>query len=204
RQPNPSCYFCGKDRMESVHWLLATAGVEFEEFCETKERCETLYQVPLVETDGMVWTQTRAVLSHLDAKSDLYGQDLRERVRTGKHTDGPLALPMMAVAAFKPPKEKEEPFPLVVKKAETQYWPIFENILKDHREDFLFGNKFSWADGQLLRMGASVLCSFPLLKAFKTWISNIPAIKKSLQPGSQRKPPPDSQMLKESRTFCNS
>ena len=43
--------------------------------------------------------------------------------------------------------------------------------MKDHGEDFLVGNKFSWADIQLLEavltmeeLDASVLSDFPLLK----------------------------------------
>lgn len=38
-------------------------------------------QVPLVEIDGMMLTQTRAILSYLAAKYNLYGKDLKERVR---------------------------------------------------------------------------------------------------------------------------
>ncbi|NWV63976.1 GSTA1 transferase, partial [Malurus elegans] len=34
----------------------------------------------------------------------------------------------------------------------------------------------------------NVLAKFPLLQSFKARISNIPTIKKFLQPGSQRKP----------------
>ncbi|NXC37268.1 GSTA1 transferase, partial [Campylorhamphus procurvoides] len=34
-----------------------------------------------------------------------------------------------------------------------------------------------------------ILAKFPLLQSFKARISNIPTIKKFLQPGSQRKPP---------------
>ncbi|XP_023378427.1 glutathione S-transferase A4-like [Pteropus vampyrus] len=81
-------------------------------------------------------------------------------------------------------------------------------ILKDHGEDFLVGNKFSWADIQLLEtilmveeLNASVLSDFPLLKAFKTRISNIPTIKKFLQPGSQRKLPPDSHYVEVVRNI---
>ncbi|NWI37876.1 GSTA1 transferase, partial [Picathartes gymnocephalus] len=33
-----------------------------------------------------------------------------------------------------------------------------------------------------------ILAKFPLLQSFKARISNIPTIKKFLQPGSQRKP----------------
>ncbi|XP_017527386.1 glutathione S-transferase A4-like [Manis javanica] len=203
------CYFRGRGRMESIRWLLAAAGVEFEEeFIETREQYDKLLkdgrllfgQVPLVEIDGMALTQTRAILSYLAAKYNLYGKDLKERASIDMYTDGTLDLMMMvALAAFKPPEEKEENFALIVKRAKTRYFPVFEKILKDHGENFLVGNKFSWADIQLLEailmveeLNASVLADFPLLQAFKTRISNIPTIKKFLQPGSQKKPPPDS------------
>ncbi|KAK2113868.1 Glutathione S-transferase A4, partial [Saguinus oedipus] len=36
-------YFRGRGRMESIRWLLAAAGVEFEEeFLETREQYEKL------------------------------------------------------------------------------------------------------------------------------------------------------------------
>lgn len=38
-------------------------------------------QVPLVEIDGMPLTQSRAILSYLAAKYNLYGKDLKERLR---------------------------------------------------------------------------------------------------------------------------
>ncbi|XP_037375766.1 glutathione S-transferase alpha-4-like [Talpa occidentalis] len=205
-------YFHGRGRMESIRWLLAAAGVEFEEeFLETREQYEKLQkdgrllfgQVPLVEMDGMALTQTRAILSYLAAKYNLYGKDLKERVRIDMYADGTLDLMLMiAGGAFKPPKDKEENLVLTVKKAKTRYFPVFEKVLKDHGEDFLVGNKFSWADIQLLEailmleeLDASVLSDFPLLKAFKTRISNIPTIKAFLQPGSKRKQPPDSHYI---------
>ncbi|XP_066215303.1 glutathione S-transferase A4-like [Saccopteryx leptura] len=202
-------YFRGRGRMESIRWLLAAAGVEFEEeFLETREQYEKLLkdgrllfgQVPLVEVDGMMLTQTRAILSYLAAKYNLYGKDEKERVRINMYADATLDLMMMVVGTlFKSPAEKEKDFALIVTRAKTRYFPVFEKILKDHGEDFLVGNTFSWADVQLLEailmmeeLNASVLSDFPLLKAFKKRISNIPTIKKFLQPGSQRQPPPDS------------
>ncbi|XP_055964971.1 glutathione S-transferase A4-like isoform X2 [Sorex fumeus] len=205
-------YFEGRGRMESIRWLLAAAGVEFEEeFLETRQQYEKLLkdgsllfgQVPMVEMDGMMLTQTRAILSYLAAKYNLYGKDLKERVRIDMYTDGTLDLMfMIAVAAFKPPEEKKESLAQVVNKAKTRYFPVFEKILKDHGEDFLVGNKFSWADVQLFEailmleeLDAAVLSDFPLLQKFKTRVSNMPNIKKFLQPGSQRKPPPDSRYV---------
>ncbi|XP_042137338.1 glutathione S-transferase A4 [Peromyscus maniculatus bairdii] len=206
-------YFCGRGRMESIRWLLAAAGVEFEEeFLETREQYEKLRkdgrllfdQVPMVEMDGMLLTQSRAILSYLAAKYNLYGKDLKERLRIDMYTDGTLDLMIMiASVPFKPPEEKEENYALIVKRAKTRYFPVFEKILKDHGEAFLVGNQLSWADIQLLEailmveeLSPPVLSDFPLLQAFKTRISNIPAIKKFLQPGSQRKPPPDDHYVK--------
>lgn len=45
------------------------------------------------------------------------------------YTDGTLDLMLMiAVAAFKPPAEKEESLALVVKRAKTRYFPVFEKV----------------------------------------------------------------------------
>ncbi|XP_077759795.1 glutathione S-transferase A4-like isoform X2 [Canis aureus] len=209
-------YFRGRGRMESIRWLLAAAGVEFEEeFIETAEQYEKLQkdgrllfgQVPMIEIDGMVLTQTRAILSYLAAKYDLYGKDLKETVRINMYADGTLDLMLMiALAAFKPPAEKEESLAVVVQKAQTRYFPVFEKILKDHGQDFLVGNKFSWADIQLLEailmveeLNASVLSDFRLLQALKTRVSNLPTVKKFLQPGSPRKPPLDEKSLEQAK-----
>ncbi|CAM4533084.1 unnamed protein product [Caretta caretta] len=77
-----------------------------------------------------------------------------------------------------------------------------KRVLKQHGQEFLVGNRFSWADVQLLEAilmveekEPTVLSKFPVLQAFKARISNIPTIKKFLQPGSQRKPPPDDQYV---------
>ncbi|KAF3831642.1 hypothetical protein GH733_000454, partial [Mirounga leonina] len=131
-------------------------------------------QVSMIEIDGMVLTQTRAILSYLAAKYDLYGKDMKETVRINTYTDGTLDLMItIALAAFKPSAEKEEDLALAGKRAKTRYFPAFENRRREsnHGEDLLVGNKFSWADIQLLEailmveeLDASVLSDFPLLK----------------------------------------
>nr|XP_024413823.2 LOW QUALITY PROTEIN: glutathione S-transferase alpha-4-like [Desmodus rotundus] len=164
-----------------------------------RDGCLLFGQVPLVESDGMMLTQTRAVLSYLAAKDHVYGKDLKETVRINVYADGSLDLRrMMMIAQEEMEMEEEENVAFIMTKAKPKRW-----ILKDHGEDFLVGNKVSWADRQLLditilvveELNASILSDFPLLKAFKTRISSIPTIKKFLQPGSQRKPPPDSRYL---------
>ncbi|XP_064912157.1 glutathione S-transferase 3 isoform X1 [Columba livia] len=201
-------YFNGRGRMEAIRWLLAAAGVEFEEiFLETKEQYEKLIkdgvlmfqQVPLVEIDGMKMVQTRAILSYIAGKYNLYGNDLKERALIDMYVEGITDLMQtILMFPFSPPEAKEKNLDSIKEKATNRYFPVFEKVLKEHGQDFLVGNKFSWADVQLIEAILAVeekipavLSGFPQLQAFKIRMSNVPTIKKFLQPGSPRKPPPD-------------
>ncbi|XP_062981135.1 glutathione S-transferase-like isoform X2 [Elgaria multicarinata webbii] len=205
-------YARGRGKMESIRWLLAAAGVEFEEqFLEKKEDLEKLrsdrwllfQQVPMVEMDGMKMVQTRVILSYIAGKYNLYGKDLKERALIDMYVEGTTDLMGLIMSLlFQPPEEKAKQRALIIERATTRYFPVYEKVLKDHRQDFLVGNKLSWADIHLLEailmteeVKPDILSKFPLLQAFKTRVSNIPTIKKFLQPGSQRKPPPDDEFL---------
>uniref|UniRef100_A0A8B9CU17 glutathione transferase n=1 Tax=Anser brachyrhynchus TaxID=132585 RepID=A0A8B9CU17_9AVES len=103
-------------------------------------------------------------------------------------------------------EDKEKQRALIVQKATSRYFPVYEKVLKDHGQDFLVGNSFSWADVHLLEAilmveekKSDVLSSFPQLQAFKRRISSIPTIKKFLEPGSQRKPVPDDKYVETVR-----
>ncbi|NXI61679.1 GSTA1 transferase, partial [Anseranas semipalmata] len=199
-------YVNARGRMEPIRWLLAAAGVEFEEsFLETKDDLKKLQtdgsllfqQVPMVEIDGMKMVQTRAVLNYVAGKYNLYGKDLKERALIDMYVEGIIDLNELILSnIFQPADKKEEHFATVVDKATKRYFPVYEKVLKDHGQDFLVGNKLSRADVQLLETilmaeecKPDMLAKFPLLQSFKARISNIPNIKKFLQPGSQRKPP---------------
>ncbi|XP_062981151.1 glutathione S-transferase-like [Elgaria multicarinata webbii] len=199
-----------RGKMESIRWLLAAAGVEFEEqFLEKKEDLEKLrsdgwllfQQVPMVEMDGMKMVQTRAILSYIAGKYNLYGKDLKERALIDMYVEGTTDLMGLIMSLiFKSPEEKPKQRALIIERATTRYFPVYEKVLKDHRQDFLVGNKLSWADIHLLEAilmteeeKPDILSKFPLLQAFKTRVSNIPTIKKFLQQGSQRKPPLDDE-----------
>ncbi|NXS57373.1 GSTA2 transferase, partial [Brachypteracias leptosomus] len=213
-------YTKGRGKMESIRWLLAAAGVEFEEqFIETKEDLEKLckggvlmfQQVPLVEIDGMKMVQTRAILSYIAAKYNLYGKDLKERAWIDMYVEGTTDLMgMIMYLPLQPADTKDKHLALIIERATTRYFPVYEKALKDHGYDYLVGNKLSWADIHLLEAilmteecKPDVLSAFPLLQAFKGRISNVPTIKKFLQPGSQRKPPPDDKYIAAVRKIFN-
>ncbi|XP_062428941.1 glutathione S-transferase-like [Rhea pennata] len=213
-------YSRGRGRMESIRWLLAAAGVEFEEeFIETKEDLEKLrndgallfQQVPMVEIDGMKMVQTRAILSYIAAKHNLYGKDLKERAWIDMYVEGTTDLMWMIIyLPFQPAEAKGKNLALIIERATARYFPVYEKALKDHGHDYLVGNKLSWADIHLLEAilmveecKPDVLSAFPLLQAFKERISNIPTIKKFLQPGSQRNPPEDEECTENARKIFN-
>ncbi|XP_015744755.1 glutathione S-transferase 3-like [Python bivittatus] len=209
-------YFNGRGRMEQIRWLLAAAGVEFEEeFLETREQYENLLQdgsllfqqTPMVEIDGMKLVQTRAILRYIATKYNLYGKDLKERALIDMYVEGTIDLSLFILPfPFLSPEDKERQLATIKDKATKRYFPVYEKVLKDHGQDFLVGNQFSLADVHLFETilmveekSSTILNEFPQLQAFKTRISQIPTIKKFLEPGSQRKPVPDDKYVETVR-----
>ncbi|XP_015672653.1 glutathione S-transferase 3 [Protobothrops mucrosquamatus] len=201
-------YFNGRGRMESVRWLLAAAGVEFEEvFLETREQylklikggCLLFDQVPLVEMDGLKLVQTKAILNYIAGKYNLLGKDLKERAQIDMYVEGTIDLMALILTyPFCSPEQKEKQLATINEKAVSRYLPVYEKALEHHKQEFLVGNRLSFADIQLLEailmleeIKADILVPFPQLQAFKARISSIPTIKKFLEPGSQRKPVAD-------------
>ncbi|KAM4835320.1 glutathione S-transferase A1-like isoform 2-T2 [Thomomys bottae] len=105
-----------------------------------------------------------------------------------------------------PPEQRKDKMALIRDRAKNRYLPAFEKVLKGHGQDYLVGNRLSKADVHVVELlyyieelDPSLLAGFPLLQALKTRISNLPTVKKFLQPGSQRKPPMDEKALEEAR-----
>ncbi|EGW04469.1 Glutathione S-transferase alpha-3 [Cricetulus griseus] len=101
-----------------------------------------------------------------------------------------------------PQEEKEANLAKIKDKARNRYFPAYEKVLKGHGQDYLVGNRLSRADVYLVELlyhveelDPSVLANFPLLKALRTRVSNLPTVKKFLQPGSQRKPYEDEKCV---------
>ncbi|XP_028723898.1 glutathione S-transferase alpha-3 [Peromyscus leucopus] len=198
-------YFDGRGRMEPVRWLLAAAGVEFEEkFLKTRDDLARLrndgslmfQQVPMVEIDGMKLVQTRAILNYIASKYNLYGKDMKERALIDMYTEGLMDLDEIVLhQPYVPREEKEGNLAKIKDKARNRYFPAYEKVLKSHGQDYLVGNRLSRADVYLVELlyhveelDPTIMANFPLLKALRTRVSNLPTVKKFLQPGSQRKP----------------
>lgn len=131
-------YFNARGRMECIRWLLAAAGVEFEEkFIQSPEDLEKLRkdgnlmfdQVPMVEIDGMKLAQTRAILNYIATKYDLYGKDVKERALIDMYTEGISDLTeMMLQLAICPPDQKAAKTALAKDRTKNRYLPAFEKV----------------------------------------------------------------------------
>nr|XP_051711602.1 glutathione S-transferase Yc isoform X1 [Oryctolagus cuniculus] len=207
-------YYNARGRMESIRWLLATVGVEFEEkFVKTRAELDKLrndgilmfQQVPMVEIDGMKLVQSRAILNYIASKHDLYGKDIKERALIDMYTEGMADLGELVLHhPYLPLGEQQASLAQIKDKARNRYFPAFEKVLKSHRQDYLVGNRLSKADILLVELiyymeelDPGFITSFPLLQALQTRISSLPTVKKFLQPGSQRKPPVDEKCVKK-------
>ncbi|XP_056421700.1 glutathione S-transferase-like isoform X2 [Hyla sarda] len=199
-------YFKGRGRAECIRWMLAAANVEYKEkFYEQKEDYDKLVksgdllfgQVPMLEIDGMKLVQTRAILCYIAEKYNLYGSDLKERAYINMYTEGVADLNSMILSYFfLSESEQEKQRNLMKERALNRYFPVYSKALEG--KDFLVGDKLSMADVYLLDVILSleefhpdVLQNFANLQAFKKRISEIPTIKKFLQPGSKKKPMAD-------------
>uniref|UniRef100_A0ACB8GEU7 Uncharacterized protein n=2 Tax=Sphaerodactylus townsendi TaxID=933632 RepID=A0ACB8GEU7_9SAUR len=161
----------------------------------------------MVEIDGMKMVQTRAILHYIAAKHNLYGKDLKEKALIDTYVEGTTDLMgLIMMYPFLTSEDKKKQLATLTEKATNRYFPVYEKVLKDHGQDFLVGNQFSWADVHLLEAilmveekASDILSEFPNLQAFKGKISKIPTIKKFLEPGSQRKPVPDDRYVETVR-----
>ncbi|XP_066534711.1 glutathione S-transferase, alpha tandem duplicate 1 [Hoplias malabaricus] len=204
-------YFNGRGKMESIRWLLAVAGVEWEEVhLTTREQYEKLvndgalmfHQVPLVEIDGMKLIQTKAILNYIAGKYDLHGKDLKERLLIDMYAEGARdIMDMIMILPFTPSEKKQKQLDNLQTRAKVRSLPAFEKALTD--SEFLVGNKLSCADVSLFEASLmleelfpTILSTFPCIQAFQRRMKAIPAISKFLQPGSQRKSQPDEVYVK--------
>ncbi|KAF5904984.1 glutathione S-transferase 3-like, partial [Clarias magur] len=172
-------YFNGRGKMESIRWLLAVAGVEFEEVhLTTNEQFQKLvddgvlmfHQVPLVEMDGMKLIQTKAILNYIAGKYNLYGKDIKERVMIDIYSEGLRdCMEMIMILPFTPADQKQKQLDKIQGKAKGCYLPAHEKALAHSK--YLVGGQLSCADVHLLE------ATLMLEELFPTIISTFPKIQ---------------------------
>lgn len=204
-------YFNGRGKMESIRWLLAAAGIDFEEnLLTTREQYLKLLadgalmfeQVPLVDIDGMRLIQTKAILKYIAEKYDMQGKDLKERAMVYMYSEGLMDLmEMIMMTPFTPPADLPDKLDAIKSKANSRYLPVYEKALLGR--ELLVGSTLSVADVHLMECSLmleelfpDILGGYPNVKAFQEKTAKLPNIAKFLQPGSKRKSRPDDVYVK--------
>ncbi|XP_034538598.1 glutathione S-transferase-like [Notolabrus celidotus] len=203
-------YFNGRGKMESIRWLLTVAEVDFVEVYLTKREqyLELLsdgslmfQQVPMVEIDGMKLIQTKAILNYIAEKYNLHGKDIKDRVKINMYSEGLMDL-MEMIMTLPFSQDSKEKLETIETKAKERYLPVFEKAMTE--AVYLVGGKLSMADVLLLECTlmleekfTGILGDFRNVKSFQGRMTEIPAIREFLKPGSKRKPQPDERLLKE-------
>ncbi len=173
-------YFDGPGRAESIRLLLTQACVPFEDirikredWPKMKDKFE-LKQVPALEVDGKLYTQTYAILEYLGAR---YGylpkgyQGLYDALWVMNTAEDIFTKAATSVAGWSPlpPKEKEE----LAKRVIDVDGPIFvgaieEKLRQNVSHEFIVGNKYSIADFVLLGVYVGMEASPEMKKVFGT------------------------------------
>uniref|UniRef100_H0Y0Z3 glutathione transferase n=1 Tax=Otolemur garnettii TaxID=30611 RepID=H0Y0Z3_OTOGA len=208
-------YFNGRGRMESIRWLLAAAGVEFEEiYIKSAEDLDKLRNVnvsiqarssQMYSLSPTPWVLLPAVMRLHDSKENLIGISQVEQAAIEMASLVSCQLLLAVNPSIFLTTETSE-FRAKVARETPEPRPGHEEVLKSHGQDYMVGNRLSKADVLLVELiynmeelDPSLTANFPLLKALKTRISNLPTVKKFLQPGSQRKFPLDAKALEEAK-----
>ncbi|KAM5256483.1 LOW QUALITY PROTEIN: glutathione S-transferase A4-like [Ctenodactylus gundi] len=170
-----------------------------------------LFQVPMIEIDGVKLVQTQSILHYIAEKCHHFGKSLEEKTLIDVSVEGTLdLLELLIMHSFLKPEDQKQEGVNMGQESIIRYFPnVFEkkycasvahlvlHISWGHELNFLVGNHLSLIDVILLQTIlvleekiCNILMAFPLLQEC-TVKSNIPTIKRLLEPGNQKQPLPD-------------
>ncbi|XP_042567310.1 glutathione S-transferase 3-like [Cyprinus carpio] len=137
-------YFNGRGKMESIRWLLAAAGVQFEEvFLTKREQYEKLLSGigalmfsagAFVEIDGSLRAGPKPILNYLSLNNTIYmGKDPVKHVpMIDMYSEGASDLTdLIIMYPFKPAEHKQTHLSTIEQKAKDRFLPVFEKGLAD-------------------------------------------------------------------------
>ncbi|XP_077999273.1 hematopoietic prostaglandin D synthase-like [Glandiceps talaboti] len=188
-------YFNARGRAETTRLIFAAAGVEYDDIRFTgeewpKEKASGKYpfgQTPILEVDGVVLAQSRAMARFVAKEHGLAGKDNVENAQIDMITDVMEDL-LMGIGMIYTEKDEEKK-----KVMESEYYtnkvPVLlgglVKLLKDNNggDGYFVGDDLTWADlaflAQMdinLSQKANILDDYPTLKALRERIMALPKI----------------------------
>ncbi|GAB6028478.1 hypothetical protein CHUAL_002637 [Chamberlinius hualienensis] len=185
-------YFNGRGLAELSRLVLAQAGVEYEDVRLEKDNwpeikpTTPLGQVPILEVDGQVIFQSRAIARFLAREHGLAGSNSIEAARIDGLVDAVYDLwdHGYKIKFEQDAAKKEELTKKFLGETLPPYLSNITKILTNNGGKFLVGDKLSWADiavayalSGLREKFESSLESHDTLKQFSETVLNLPNIK---------------------------
>jgi len=190
-------YFNGRGLAETARQIFAYAGVEFEDvrFPHDEERAAfkafkpkaPFGQVPVLEVDGKMLSQSNAINRFLGRQFGLAGANDFEAAQIDALADGlqDMRQKLYPWHMEKDPAKKKELFEKLVEETLKPGLQRFEKFLTDNGHGHFVGSKMSWFDIQFAETLSNyeeflhdVLKEFPKLHEFTQKIRSHPNLKK--------------------------
>mmetsp|Transcript_125445 Transcript_125445/g.267833 ORF Transcript_125445/g.267833 Transcript_125445/m.267833 type:complete len:233 (-) Transcript_125445:87-785(-) len=195
-------YFHGRGKSQQSRWVLAAAGIPFENVClSTSKEIATLRggakltynQVPMLEIEGMRLSQSMAIVRHASRLGGLEGKTPSECARVDEILEG-ISDARGAMISF---PFQQEPIPCVNAHLGSvqKYFPVFEELIRiNGSAPFAVGVDLTVADILLAELVEStremvesvsnaakatqlVHDPFPNLRALHAHVLSLPRIK---------------------------
>ncbi|CAJ0574653.1 unnamed protein product, partial [Mesorhabditis spiculigera] len=193
-------YFWFNGLGEPIRQLFAMAKVDYEDhrvhkdidWPELKKICP-FGQVPVLEVDGKILPQSRAVTRYLARKFGFAGQTEWEQAQVDAWADQLLDF-MFEVRPFLFKKigftqgDADAEFAKVAGPARDKLFPLIVKQLKENGTGYLVGNKVSWADLYLnyhaetfRNLKSDYLANYPEIEAHLNKVREIPELKEWIE-----------------------
>jgi len=145
-------YFDGRGRAEPTRLALVLGGIDFkdvrikgEEFMKMKQGGELMFgSLPVMDVDGVQYSQSDAMLRYAGSIADLYPEDPLDAMKVDVVVG---ALEDMTIAAFA--DNSPEGRAKFVEEAVLRYFGPIDEMLKKSGGPYLLGSKVSIADLKL-------------------------------------------------------
>ncbi|XP_055328745.1 hematopoietic prostaglandin D synthase-like [Paramacrobiotus metropolitanus] len=187
-------YFDARGRAEPARWVLAYAGVDYEDHRIPKDQWPTLKstapfgQVPYLEVDGKPLPQSLSLTRYLARQHKLVGKDDWEAAQADALVDyvQDSLKPLMAIFHEQDEGKKSKLKEAFVKEQIQPYLQGLERKLQENNngDGFFIGSGPTWADfvvvvalDGILGMESTLLDKFPKLKAHNQRVHELKGIK---------------------------